>query len=152
MELKEAIDRAESDEGVKKLTKYFMCSCFVCIKDIKDKIDEWTLLFYNPEKELVIDCFVNDKFVTLGEETPPLKEVKKPDFTEAHVTIKEALETVEKKFDKKTINVLITLHQKDTLVWTINMITPDMNATTFDIDAKTGNIVHEETTSLIRRL
>ncbi|MEK6888007.1 MAG: PepSY domain-containing protein [Candidatus Aenigmatarchaeota archaeon] len=152
MDPQDAIEKARNNEDVKRLTDYFMCSCFACIKDIKDEINEWTLFFYNEKKKLVIDCFVNDKFVTLGEETPPLSTVEKPDFSERQVTIKEALEIVGKKFTQKTINVLITLHQKGTLVWTINMITPGMMAVTFDIDAKTGKIIKEEETSLIRRL
>lgn len=151
IELTEAIQRAKANEDVKKLKDYFLCSCFACIKTSSDKINEWTLLFYNQKKNLVLDVFVNDKFVTIGEETPPLKEVEKPDFDAVKITVEEALAAV-KDFKKSTINVLITLHQKGVMVWTLSMITPDMMATTFDIDAKTGKIIREESTSLVRRL
>lgn len=150
MEVNEAIEKASNNEDVKKLQNYFLCSCFACVKDKNDKITEWTLLFYNPDKNVVVDCFVNSKFVTIGEETPPLTEIEKPDFDEAKVNVGDAISAV-KNFKKNTINVLITLH-KSPLIWTINMITPDMMATTFDIDAKTGKILREEETSLIRRL
>ena len=152
MQVTEAIRKAQDNEDVKKLHGYFLCSCFACIKSRDDKINEWTLLFYNPEKNVVLDCFVNDKFVTIGDETPPMSGVEKPDFSEARITVEEAMESVSKKFSKTTINILITLHRKGSLIWTINMITSDMMATTFDIDAKTGKILREDTTSLIRKL
>ncbi len=151
MEVKEAIERAKNSKDVKKLKNYFICSCFACINDSKKEITEWTLLFYNPEKKVVLDCFVNDKFVTLGEETPPMSEIKKPSLDGLKVTAEDALGTVLKNFKKSTINVLITLH-KNPLVWTINMITKDMMATTFDVDASTGKVLREEETSLIRKL
>ena len=152
MRVNDAIERTEKNEDVKKLRGYFLCSCFACVKDKNDKISEWTLLFYNPDKNAVLDCFVNDKFVTIGDETPPISEIEKPDFKEVKTSIETAMETINKKFSKTTINVLITLHKKGSMVWTINMITADMNATTFDVDAKTGKITREETTSLIRKL
>ena len=151
MEVKEAIEKARRDEGVRKLTGYFLCSCFACLKDKKDKITEWTLLFYNPRNNKVIDCFVNSKFVTIGEETPPLAEVERPDFNDISVGAEDALDSAAKKFSKSTINVLVTLH-KNPAVWTINFISGDMMATTFDIDTKTGKILRQEETSLIRKL
>lgn len=151
MEATEAIEKAMTNEDVKKLKSYFLCSCFACIKGVKDSINEWTLMFYNPHTNKIVDCFVNDRFVTVGEETLPLKEVEEADFGHVAIRAGKALDAVSKKFSKSTINVLITLHRKPP-VWTINMITPDMTATTFDIDAKSGRITREETTSLVRRL
>lgn len=151
MEATEAIEKAMKSEDVRKLKSYFLCSCFACIKSAKDSISEWTLMFYNPDTNKIVDCFVNDRFVTIGEETPPLKEVEEADFGHAVINAGRALDIVSKKFSKSTINVLITLHRKPP-VWTINMITPDMMATTFDIDAKTGKIIKESATSLIRKI
>ena len=151
MEVSDAIERAKNNEDVRKLAGYFLCSCFACLKQSKDRINEWTLLFYNKKKNTVLDVFVNDKFVTIGDETPPIKEVEEPDFDTVEIGIEEALEAL-KDFKKSTINVLITLHKKGIMVWTISMITTDMMATTFDVDAVTGKIVKEETMSLVRRL
>ncbi len=152
MQVMEAIRKAEKNEDVKKLHGYFLCSCFACIKSRDDEIKEWTLLFYNPEKKAVVDCFVNDTFVTVGEETPPISEVERPDFSEVKTTAEEALESAGKNFSKATINTLITLHKRGSAIWTVNFITADMTATTFDVDAKTGKITRKETTSLIRKL
>ena len=149
MQVKDAIERAEKSDEVKKLHGYFLCSCFASIKDKDEKVKEWTLLFYNHEKKVVLDCFVNEKFVTIGEETPPISDVERPDLSGLKITVDEALEKVVKNFSKSIINILITLHSKKSLVWTINLITKDMMATTFDIDANSGEIVREETTSLI---
>ena len=94
---------------------------------------------------------MNDKFVTIGEETPPLAEIEKPDFNGLNVQAEDALATARENFTKSTINVLITLHQNP-LKWTINFISSDMMATTVDVDAKSGRITRQEETSLIRRL
>lgn len=150
MELKDAIEKAGRSEDIKSLKDYFLCSCFAYLKGVKDKISEWTLLYYSPKSRMVIDCFVGDE-VIVGEETPPISEVEKPDFSEVTVTAEDALETASKNFSKGTINVMITLHSKGTAVWTISMITADMMVTIFDIDAKTGKIIKEEATSLVRR-
>ena len=152
MDVSYAIERANANEEIKKLSGYFLCSCFACIKQSKEEIKQWTLLYYNPDSRKVLDCFVNDKFVTLGDETPPLAEIEKPDFEELKVTVEDALEKAAKDYRKSTLNVLITLHQKQRLVWTINLISGDMMATTVDVDAKTGEITRREETSLIRRL
>lgn len=151
MEVTEAIRMAGASKDVKRLKNYFLCSCFACIKHAKEDITSWTLLYYNPTTKKVLDCFVNDKFVTIGEETPPLGEVEKADFSRVKISAEEAIDMAAKNFSKSTINVLITLHKKR-LVWTINFISGDMMATTFDIDADTGKITREDTTSLIRRL
>ena len=151
MEAKDAIEKASADIQIKELQGYFLCSCFACLKTLKEDVKEWTLLYFNPATNKVLDCFVND-VVTIGEETPPIKEVKKPDFNEVSIGVGEALDEVSKSFNKPTINVLITLHWKESMVWSITTIGMDFNATTFDIDAKTGKIIHEETTSLIRRV
>ncbi len=148
MELSEAIKKAEN-EGVKQLDGYYLGSCFACIKDSKGPVTEWTLLFFKGDK--AIDCFVNEKFVRVSDDTRPIKDVKKMTF-DATVTAESALKTANEKFGKSTINILITLHQKDVLVWTITMIDVTLTATSYDIDAKTGKIVNEESTSLIRKM
>ncbi len=152
MDVQQAIDRAKNNDDVRKLKDYFLCSCFACIKQADEKINQWTLLYFNPGSNKVVDCFVNDKFVTVGDETPPLGEIEKPDFSQIKIPIEDAIDTAARDYRKSLINVLITLHQKGTLVWTINFISPDMMAKTVDVDAKTGKVLREEETSLVRRL
>lgn len=149
----EAMDAIKNAEGsIQEFKDYFLCSCFACIKNAGDEIKEWTLLLFNDKTNMVLDIFVNDKFVTIGEETPPIADIERPDMRSARLTAEQALGIASGKFKGGTINVLLTLHQKSSLVWTINMITPAMTATTFEIDAQTGEIIREETTSLIRKL
>ena len=147
-----AIEKAGANEDVKKLDGYFLCSCFASIRQAGEKIIQWTLLYYNPQINKVVDCFVSDTLVTVGEETPPMAEIEKPDFSELKISVEDALETAKKDSMKSAINILITLHQKGRLIWTINLISSDMIATTIDIDAKTGGVTRKEETSLIRRL
>lgn len=148
MEVRQAIEKA--GETAKGLKGYFLCSCFANIKP-GEQIHQWTLLYFNPVENKVLDCFVNDKFVTIGDETPPLAEIEKPNFEQLKIPVEDALETAKKDFRKNAINILITLHQNP-LKWTINLISSDMMATTVDVDANTGKITRREETSLIRRL
>ncbi len=149
MQVKEAISRAEKEEKIRKLHGYYLGSCFACLK-AREPIIEWTLLYYNPEKKMAVDCFVNDKFVTVSEETRPLKDIEKMDMDEVHIGVEKAMELT--NYRKKIISILITLHRREKMLWTINMIGADFSATTYDVDTKTGKILREETTSLIRKL
>lgn len=152
VDVSEAMEKASNSSDVKKLKSYFLCSCFACIKKTDEKIDHWTLLYYDEKAKKVVDCFVNEKFVTIGDETPPIAEIEKPDFGDLQITAEEAIEKAGENYRKSTLNILITLHQKGSLVWTINFISGDFMATTVDVDAKNGKILKEEETSLVRRL
>jgi len=152
MQLKIAADRAASEEKIKKLRGYFLGSCFACIKNKSDIVTEWTLLYYNASTGKAIDCFVNDKFVTVSDETRTVNPVKEMDVGDVHIGIEKAIDIADGKFSKSTINILITLHFRERLVWTINMISADLNAITYDIDAASGKILREETTSLAHKL
>ena len=152
MEIKTAIEKAQQNDDVKQLHDYFPGSCFACIKKAGEEVKDWTLLYYDPKTDKAIDVFVNEKFVTVSKETRLVNKIKKPDFSDLKITIGHALEIAQNNFTRSTINILITLHKKDELVWTINMIGVDLSVISYDIDAKTGKIVHEESASLIRKL
>lgn len=156
MKFEDAVKRASANESVQKLKSFFLGSGFASLTDETD-VKEWTLLFYNPAKKTVVDCFVNDRFVTVGEETPAVSEIEELDTKPVKADVREALKTAKEKFGKKTINILISLHKKEIesrlyTVWTIGMIAPDISVTSFDIDAESGLVLKEETTSLIRRV
>ena len=151
MEAEEAIRRAGQDERISSLEGYFLCSCFACINSPDKEVNEWTLLYYNPSIQKVLDCFVNEQFVTPGEETPPIAEIEKADLSQVKISHNTALSIAKENFKGGTISVLITLH-KNPLVWTINLISPAMIATTLDIDAESGKILRKEETSLVRKV
>jgi uncharacterized membrane protein YkoI len=152
MEIAEAIRRAQESADVKKLKDYFLASCFACVKKTDEIINDWTLLYYDPKTEKAVDCFVNDKYVTVSKETRPVSKINEPILGDLKITIERALEIAQNRFAKSTINILITLHQKSALTWTINMIGADLSVITYDIDAKNGKVTGEESTSLIRKL
>ncbi|HLC67274.1 MAG TPA: hypothetical protein VJI12_00145 [archaeon] len=152
MQLKIAADKAAKEEKIRTLRGYFLGSCFACIKNKNDIITEWTFLYYNTSTGKAVDCFVNDKFVTVSDETRAVNPVKEMNIDDLHIGIEKAIDIADKKFSKNTINILITLHKREHLMWTINMISADMNAITYDIDAGSGKILREETTSLARKL
>ncbi|MBI4170988.1 MAG: PepSY domain-containing protein [Candidatus Aenigmarchaeota archaeon] len=151
MQLKDAVQKAMNDIKVMGLDGYFLASIFSITEEGKD-ISDWTLLFYNPETKKTRDCFVNEKFVTLGEEMPAQKEMKELVTSGMKVKVTEAIDTALKNFDKKIINILISLHTTERVVWTITVVAADITATSFDIDAGTGKVLREETVSLMKRL
>ena len=153
MLLLDAIEKAENDEHVKSLASdgYFLCSGFASLKS--GSINEWILHYYSPKNRKVVDCFVGqaDNAVTVGEETPAVKEMHKIDKSSIKITVDKALDTVKKAFRGKASSILIVLHKKQTLVWTINMITLDMTVNSFDVDAASGKILDRKTVSLIKK-
>ncbi len=157
MNLLEAVDKAEQNENIKKLKGYFLGSIFASINSGAKGVAEWTLLYYNPGTKSVVDCFVSEKFVTVGEYTPAIKEIERIDVDYAEIDIDDALQIAGNAFKKPSINTLVSLHKKEfagksTLVWTMAFITADMSATSFDVNAANGKILNEETTSLIRKM
>ena len=152
MLLTDAIKKAEEDEYVKKLVSegYFLCSGFTSLK--QGKISEWILHFYSPKNKKVVDCFVGepDLSVVLGEETPAIKEMQKLDIKSIKISSEKALDIAKQEFKKTASSTLITLHTKEKTLWTVNMITLDMNVHSFDIDSVSGKILDKKTVSLIK--
>jgi len=156
MNLLNAVEKAQHNENVRKLRGYFLGSVFASLTDPNSEIAEWTVLYYNQRTKTVVDCFVSDKFVTVGEETPAIKEIDELEIKNVKVDIKTVLGAIEKKFKKKSLNILISLQTKDfggpKTVWTIAHVTPEMLAVSFDVDASTGSLLKETTTHLIKRV
>lgn len=156
MNLLDAVEKVEHNENVRKLRGYFLGSIFASIVE-SEEIKEWTILYYNPQSKTIIDCFVNDKFVTVGEETLAIKEMEEFDLKNVKIGIETVLKTMEKRFKKKALNTLISLHKKhfekeSKTVWTVAYVTPDMSAVSFDIDAASGDVLNEVTTHLLRKV
>ncbi len=156
MNLLDAVEKVEHNENVRKLRGYFLGSIFASIIE-SEEINEWTILYYNPHNKTVVDCFVSEKFVTVGEETPAIKEMEELDLKNVNIGIETVLKTLEKKFKKKALNILISLHKKQfekeiKTVWTVAYVTPDMSAVSFDIDAASGDVLNEVTTHLLRKI
>lgn len=151
MELDEAVKKATGDFKVMSLDNYFLASIFSITEDAK-AIGEWTLLFYNPKTRTTRDCFVNDRFVTLGEEADAQKEMAELNINDVKIGVHDAVKEAKKLYHKKSINILITLHMAERLAWTITFVGTDITATSYEIDAKTGKLLREQTTSLMKRV
>lgn len=162
MEFSEALEKAEGNENVQSLKGFFLGSSFASISTDKqaengDDVNEWTLLYYSPTKKSVVDCFVSEKIVTVGEETPAIKEMHELQVTRVKVPLHEALSLADGHVKKRPLNILISLHTKDIgektyIVWTMGFVTAEMTVISVDIDATNGKVLKEETTRLIRRL
>lgn len=144
MEFEEALRKAASfmKEAVGK--GYFLSSLFSSIKG--GEISEWVLHFSGKDK--AVDCYVTADSVTV-EESQSLGESQELDTGKAKVSAGKALEAA-RRSNKDAITILLSLHGSPP-VWTINFISAAMNATTVDVDAETGKITREETTSILRR-
>jgi hypothetical protein len=154
MNVLDAIEKAENNENIKTLKDFVLGSAFACVKD-KEEITQWTILFYNPRTKKVIDCFVNEKFVTPGEETPALyetDELKEEDINKMKITVEKALEIAKEGVTKSIVNIMISLHKRDSILWSISIVATDMTALTIDINAETGDTIKKEETKLIRQL
>ena len=157
MELTDAVEKAGVNDSVRRLKGYFLGSSFTSLPDAQAEVKEWTLLYYNPDKNTVVDCFVSEKFVTVGEETPALSKVTEVDTDGVEIDVEHALAKSAATVKVKPINVLVSLHNKEIenktrLIWTIGLVLPDFSLKSLDIDAKSGKTLREETTQLIRRL
>ena len=153
MDYSKAIEVAEKTPEVKALQKegFFLSSLFANIHSLDKEVDEWILHFFNPEKKTVVDCFANAEGVEMGEETPALSDMKEFAFTHIIVGFDKAKEKVAGK-SLKPVSILVTLSRKGNMTWTFNFVNVDFSVLTVEVDALSGNITKEETSSLARRL
>jgi len=149
----DAVEKAKNHPDVKKLMKegYFLGSVFATAQE---SIKEWILHFYSSKKNKIIDCTVVDdrEEVIISEETDPINKPNKLELDNVKISPDQVLETAKQHFKSSTVNILLTLHENGgRAVWTVNMISPGMTATTYDIDSSSGEIINEKVTNLITR-
>lgn len=144
MEFEEALHKASAFMKEAGSKGYFLSSIFSSIKG--GGISEWVLHFSGKGKAM--DCYVKGDSVTV-EESQSLGEAQELDTGKVKVSAGKALEAA-RRSNKDAITILLSLHGSPP-VWTINFISAAMNATTVDVNAKTGKITREETTSILRR-
>jgi uncharacterized membrane protein YkoI len=147
MKILDAIERAQKSGEFSKLKDFFLASAFACITENED-IKNWTLLFYNKKRNVAVDCFVNDKFVTFDAEMPAMDDYKELKFDKI-IPVEKAINIAKEKVNIKIVNILITLVMKESVLWKISVITIDIAATSFEIDASNGEILKEDRTSLL---
>jgi hypothetical protein len=153
MKLSEALGRARSNSDVQILEKsgYFLGSIF-SMTDSSQEISEWTFLYFNPQTNKIRDLAISEKESKLDEEREPRSPVSLLNPNALKISVNDAIGIGLAKLAKSSAKILVTLHQKDCLMWTLTFVSSDLQATTFDIDAQTGEILREETTSLIRTM
>jgi len=148
MDVKEAVENAEQNEDVKKLmNNTILCSCFSIQKN--NLFIEWTLHYYNEKKKTITDVFVDSHGAFVGEETPAMGTETRLNIADV-IPVEEAIELVKKKINN-VIEVLVTLHKKEKILWTINFITAGLEVYSFDIDALSKEIIVERRESLISK-
>jgi hypothetical protein len=158
MRIEELVGRAENERAVKKALSegYFLSAIFIMLDGAKP-VKEWRLIFFNPHSKKMVEFFYNGAFEK-GEVEERDKDILPLDISEVKIEIDDALKTAKGEFDKKSsskvVSYLISLHPKKIdavteTVWTISMIYAGMRVQTYDIDAATGEILDEESASLM---
>lgn len=152
LEIKELASRISGNQAIGKLEKegYFLASCFATLPNDDQMPKEWILHYFNPDTKKTVDYFVNENSV--GDEMPAMDESEPLAMEKAALSVGDALSIAKKEFSSAATTVLITLHSKaGRVIWTINMISPALMATSYDIDARNGDILQRKVTSLFRR-
>jgi hypothetical protein len=130
---------------------FFLCSCFVSLRDFSLP-EEWTVIFYNPEKGSLLECTCSESGITM-EESRAMNEVQPLEIGDVRKDEAYVMEKVMNDFGRNPVNILISLHTKgNKATWTVALVTSDLNVTIYDIDARTGGIIKKETTGLVKRL
>ena len=147
MEFEEALRKASG--FMEKYKGYFLCSVFSSIKNVNGKpsdcTGEWILHFSDKRKSL--DCHITDDTIRV-DDAQSLGEPVELDVSSVSISPDKAIGSTGFVL-KKAVTILVSLHSSPP-VWTINFIKAGMTVTTFDVDAETGKITREETTSILR--
>ncbi len=139
-----------SEEKMQGRKDFFLCSCFVSSKDFS--VRGWTVIFYNPKTKNVVECECSESGVEVSEESRSMKEPRPLVKSEIIKDDSYALGKASSDFSGKPVNVLVSLQTKDRTMWTVSVVTQDLSATIYDIDAKTGEVLRKEKTGLVRRV
>lgn len=150
MHVLDAINKAE--EKMQSRKDFFLCSCFVSCKDFSET-DEWTVIFYNPSSRNVVECECNENGIQVSDES---KAISNPSRLVKNDIVADEFDILKKvggDFDIKPVSILVSLRTKDNMtMWTVSVVTQDICATIYDIDAKTGDIIRKEKTGLVKRV
>lgn len=150
MEIAEALRAAAESRAVAELRKkrYVLGSVFASAKE--GAVNEWVFHYFSKKKKKTVDCFVSGSGVSLGRETPSIAEMKELDPAAVGVTAKKVLKTAARHFKKNALTVMLSLHTRERLQWTVSMIARDMTVATVTIDAATGNVLETRQQHMIK--
>ena len=145
MKILDALGKIEIDNS------YFLVSAFM-----EEGKNTWTFMFFCKADNTVIDFRVGDQIekgdVQSAENIPNHENFQKLD-TDIKIDDVAAVEKAKSKIHSKPSATYAALTmKKESPVWSISFICLDLNAYLFDIDAKSGEIIKEDSFSLFAKL
>ncbi|HLD84964.1 MAG TPA: PepSY domain-containing protein [archaeon] len=145
MNMLDALDKIEISSD------YFLVSAFM-----EEGKDAWTFMFFCKADNTVIDFRVGES-VEKGSAQNAANIPNHENFQELDVNIKidhlSATEKARSKIHSKPSAIYAALTMKNgSPAWSISFICLDLNAYIFDIDAKSGEIMKEDSFSLFTKL
>jgi hypothetical protein len=149
MELKEIKKTIGEDKTIRKISKNaYLISLFSIIDSIDQEI-RWTAHFLNTKEKKLISYRFYEKELEEEDFNETFNELK---LDSVKVEAKKAIEKAKSNFNRTIVKILITLSRNKHTLWTISLISPDLTACKFEIDAKTNDIRSMEEMTLFKRL
>ncbi|MFH0986679.1 MAG: hypothetical protein V1911_01380 [Candidatus Micrarchaeota archaeon] len=156
MDVKLAIEKAEVSEEVVQLRKngYFLNSAFAVLGPEADKVEKWSLTYFNKEKNDTVEIKADANGVEKGVQGKPANPTKKElKLAQIKTGADEALAKARGEFNKKTeplAQIIITLQNEEPAAWKFNFITKSMFIVKVEISAETGEINQIKKDTLIK--
>ncbi len=144
----EALKKAQAFAG-KKFEGYFLGSMFASLAKEGEEINEWTLHYYNSGNKRDIDVTVSEN--VRMEESASSREMAPLDVSLVKISGHDAVEAAMAQYAGDVSRILLVLHNPGRPAWNVNVISSLLNATTFTVDAASGEILVSKSTSLLQR-
>jgi len=166
LKIGELIEIAKADLKIQSLLNsgWFFASIFV-MSERNQEPKDYRLILYNPESNEVQDCVIKtaadavnlkDHKVSVGEKSEARSELA-PLIIDNHLELDDVLEIANRAFSESDLLTsisayLASFHTKGgKITWTVNIIYQGLRVRTFEIDANTGEILRDETTTLMKK-
>ena len=161
MKLNFLIKKVLDDTKVKDLLEnnYFLASCF-CMPKLSDKknvsVGNWTFHFYNSDIGKVVSVTTENDGIKCSEKedaVKPMKELSKHEYVDPSKTVLKLI----KKVNPRIESIMLTFQNKKikgkiVTVWSVVFVLTTLNVLSFDVNAKTGKLLHSGKDSFIRRV
>lgn len=162
MEFKEALNRLESSDEIKKLAKdSYLAHGFITLNEKMEPAQPWNIGFYSKKTDKITSFSVTEHVIEeLGEQEvfkEPGAIVEKLDAKKIKKTFSEATEEAKKireeKYKAQTPAKTIVLIQKIKefgIVWNVTIVTAQFNTLNIKINAENGKLIEDKLTSLMQ--
>ena len=157
MKLGDAVRLADKSDEIKKLKQegYFLNSGMAFLDAANMGIGKWTLTYYSAELNQVAQVVVDKDAVLLKEIGTPMQpsknELKIADIKTSSEKMLEKASAEFKKHKQPPSQIIMSIQNHDGRIsWTVSFITKLLYLVAVKIDAKTGEIISSEKTSLAK--